>query len=179
MSRKKWLLTIVGNELIYRWIKRKFIFFVSFKCIARFQCISNLVTVKSVSPSSKDLPVIVGGHGSDWLRDGLVHVVETRRLDWRQPVVVASTTTATTDRIRRSAGWWTYGCGWRGKRSWCTVLLVKSSASSSTTSTTSTPALVSQFLFTSPFCSTIAKPHLQEKFNHRFQFILRRVIINK
>jgi len=66
-------------------------------------CDFGVFTVRSVSrTASKDLPVIVGGHGSDWLRDGLVHVVETGRLDGRQSVVVAATTTpaaATTDHI--------------------------------------------------------------------------------
>lgn len=154
--------------------KRQFLFFVSFKnlWISRFRYIYNLDIVKLISLASKDLPVIVGGHGSDWLRDGLVHVIETGRLNRRQPIIVASTspttTASTTNRIRRGAGRWTYRRWWRRKRSWCTVLLVKTSTSSSTTSTTSTPALVSQFFFTSPFCSTIAKPHLHEKLNYRF-----------
>lgn len=121
------------------------------------------------------LPVIVGGHGSDWLRDGLVHVVETGRLDGRQPVVVATATHATSaDRVRRGAGRRTYGRRWWRMRGWRTVLLFETSASSSTSAA---PALVSQFLFASPLCSAIAKPHLHDtNIIWKFQFEFRRVV---
>lgn len=112
-----------------------------------------------------NLPVIVGRHGGDRLRDGLVHVIETGRLDGRQPVVVPATASAGnpaayTSRVRRCAGRRADGRGRGRQRGRRAVLLVESSSTTSTASAAA-PALVSQFLLASPFRSPVAEPNLR------------------
>jgi len=118
-----------------------------------------------------DLPVIVSGHGGNWLRDGLVHVVETGRLDGRKPVVVATGSTDTAAAadadsaaatVRRGHGGWADGRGRGRQRGRRAVLLVESSAA--------TPTLIPQFFFASPLCAPVAEPHLRTRKRFRSIF---------
>lgn len=112
-----------------------------------------------------DSPVIVGGHGGDGLRYGLVHVVEAGRLDGRQPVVVAAAAPAhrgtAAGRVRRCPGGRTDGRGRGGQRGRRTVLLIVSAASTaSATAAAAASALVSQLFLASPLRPTVAEPDL-------------------